>query len=83
MFTCGICGKTVPPGIKSTEIITKTRHRVYPFRSGANRRATWKEDKAERIASQNDSGGSGWEAATTEQVCPQCARKVKDKEASV
>jgi len=74
MFKCGFCGKDVPPGIKSTEVITRRRKKVYPFRQDANRTATWKEEKADRLASQNDSGGIGWEAAETEIACPQCVR---------
>ena len=79
MFICDFCGKTVPPSIKSVEVITKIRRREYPFRSSANRPATWKEEKADRIASQNDNGGVGWEAAETKLACPQCARKVQQQ----
>jgi len=77
MFQCAICGKSVPPRIKSTEVITQRRRKTYPYRQDANRTATWKDDKAERIASQNDSGGVGWEASEVMKACPQCARKAE------
>ena len=74
MFNCGLCGKTVPPGIKCREVVIRRRRKAYPFREDVNRMATWKEDKQERINSTNDYGGEGNEAALTAKACPQCAK---------
>jgi hypothetical protein len=77
MFTCGCCGRIVPPGIKCTEIITKKRKREYDFREGVNRMSTWKQDRTERFQSTNDNGGVGWEAAETKKACPQCVKSLE------
>ncbi len=74
MFLCQICKRQVPPGIKATELVTKKRKREYEYREGVNRPATWKAEKADRIASTNDYGGRGWEAAETKKACPACVR---------
>jgi hypothetical protein len=80
MFNCQMCGKPVPPGIKCTEVVTKKRSREYPYRESVNRPATWKSEKFDRIASTNDYGGLGWEAAVTKKSCPACAKSFRAAE---
>jgi hypothetical protein len=80
MYKCGMCGKVVPPKTKCIEIVIKKRKKVYPFREGVNRPATWKEDRQERFGSTNDFGGSGFEAAETAKACPQCVRSLQAAE---
>ena len=74
MYNCQMCGKTVPPNIKCTEVVVQKRRKEYPFRSGVNRPATWKEERQDRIDSMNDYGGVGTEAMRTMKCCPQCVQ---------
>lgn len=74
MFVCQMCNKPSIPRMPGKLIITKKRSKIYSFRQGANRPATWKEDKFERINSTNDNGGEGWETAETKRCCDSCVR---------
>lgn len=72
MFNCDNCNKTVQPKMKCSRVVVSTREKVYPFRSGVNRVASWKEDKADKINSSNDNGGNGFETVKEIKMCHSC-----------
>jgi len=79
MFICQLTGQKVPPGIAPVKIVTKIRKRTYARRDNANRVATWKPEKADKIHSTIDHGGEGWEIAEELNCSPQAARAWLDK----
>ena len=79
MFVCQLTGKNVPPGVAPVKLVTKIRKRTYARRDHANRVATWKPEKADKIYSTIDPGGEGWEIAEELYCSPQAAKDWLDK----
>lgn len=74
MFICQLTGQHVPPGIKPVKLVTKRRRRTYARRDNANRVATWKPEKSDKIHSTIDPGGEGWEIAEELDCAPAAAK---------